>query len=59
VVTGLFTKAELPELVNPSMLDSNKVLVVEPTVDAIIKLGQFIGDKQYSTNIYDCPCHPI
>jgi hypothetical protein len=49
---------ELVTLTDASLLDSNKVIIVEPLVDAIIKLGQFIGDKQYNSNIYDCPCHP-
>ena len=57
--SGLFSKSLLPELVKSSILDESSCLIVEPVVDAIIKLGQFIGDKLYTTNIYNCPCHPI
>ena len=59
IFSGLFTKAALPEFVAPSILDSSKVLIVEATIDAVVRLGQFIGDKQYSADVYDCTCHPI
>jgi len=28
-------------------------IAVEPTVDAIIRMTQFIGDKEYKTNFLD------
>lgn len=56
---GLFSKIKLPSLTRATILDDSSLLVVEVSVDAIVKLGQFIGDKQYSTNVYDCPCHPV
>jgi hypothetical protein len=56
---GLFTKIKLPNLTKATILDDSSLLAVEVTVDAIVKLGQFIGDKQYGSNVYDCPCHPV
>ena len=41
-----------------TMLDEATDVVVEPCVDAIVILGQFIGEKQYTADIYQCPCHP-
>ncbi len=41
------------------LLDDTSDLVVEPAVDAAVRLGQFIGDKQYSVDfVCQCPCHP-
>ena len=47
------------QLVAPSLLDEAHDLIVEPGVDAIVRLGQFIGDKLYSVDFAcHCPCHP-
>ena len=41
------------------ILHDDSELVVEAEVDAIVKLGMFIGDKIYSTDFASqCPCHP-
>ena len=41
------------------ILHDDSDLVVEAEVDAIVKLGMFIGDKIYSTDFASqCPCHP-
>ena len=42
---------------NLYLADENEILV-DPAVDAVIKLGQFIGDKQYTQDFMpQCPCH--
>jgi len=56
---GLFTKIQQPTISQGTVLDDSDLLIVEVSVDAIVKLGQFIGDKQYTSNVYDCPCHPV
>ncbi len=56
---GLFSAAPALKLEEPSLLDEADELVVEAVVDAIIRLGQFIGDKQYTIDfVCQCPCHP-
>ena len=56
---SLFSKPERIVFSEASMLDSDSELVVEAEVDAIIKLGMFIGDKVYTTDFASqCPCHP-
>ena len=43
----------------PDLLDDDADLVAEAEVDAIVKLGQFIGDKQYAVDfVCQCSCHP-
>lgn len=58
---GLFTKTSVDELTfsNVTMMDGNDVVIVEPNVNAIAILGQFIGERRYDVaDIYQCPCHP-
>ena len=56
---SLFSKPARTQFSEPSLLDSDEELVVEAEVDAIIKLGMFIGDKVYTTDFASqCPCHP-
>ncbi len=55
----LFAPSPMITLRPPRLLDLPEVLLVEPTPDAIIRLGQFIGDKQYSVDfVCQCSCHP-
>ena len=55
----LFSKPATVTLEKPSMLDEDTELVVEAEVDAIARLGMFIGDKFYHTDFAcQCPCHP-
>ena len=56
---SLFSKPATVTLEKASMLDDDTELVVEAEVDAIVKLGMFIGDKVYHTDFAcQCPCHP-
>ena len=56
---SLFSKPKPVTLSEASMLDDNTDLIVEPEVDAIVRLGMFIGDKVYNTDFAcQCPCHP-
>lgn len=56
---SLFSKPKPVTLSEASMLDDNADLIVEPEVDAIVRLGMFIGDKVYNTDFAcQCPCHP-
>eukprot|EP00092_Neocalanus_flemingeri_P000749 GFUD01000793.1.p1 GENE.GFUD01000793.1~~GFUD01000793.1.p1 ORF type:complete len:1909 (+),score=561.12 GFUD01000793.1:540-5729(+) len=56
---SLFSKAATVTLEKASLLDEDTELVVEAEVDAIVKLGMFIGDKVYHTDFAcQCPCHP-
>jgi len=57
---SLFKRKSVPvhDTAPATMLDDAGDIIVEPTVDAIVILGQFIGEKQYSSDIYQCPCHP-
>ena len=56
---SLFSKPARTVFSEASLLDSDEQLVVEAEVDAIIKLGMFIGDKVYNTDFASqCPCHP-
>lgn len=55
----LFDPPAKLELVEASILDDASDLVVEASFDAVVRLGQFIGDKQYSVDFAaQCPCHP-
>jgi hypothetical protein len=56
---SLFSKPATVTLQKAGMLDEDTELVVEAEVDAIVKLGMFIGDKVYHTDFAcQCPCHP-
>jgi len=57
---GLFTKHNTVTLEKTTgVLDEDTELVVEAEVDAIVRLGMFIGDKVYHTDFAcQCPCHP-
>ena len=33
--------------------EAEKLLVMEPTVDAITRMAQFIGDREYKTNFLE------
>ena len=55
---SLFHKPELATISEATLLDDSDDIIVEPSVDGVVILGQFIGDKQYSCDIYQCPCHP-
>lgn len=56
---SLFSKPAKVTLESPSILDEDTKLVVEAEVDAIVKLGMFIGDKVYHSDFAcQCPCHP-
>ena len=59
---GLFTNSNISELklINEvNIIDSNNSVIVEPNVNAIAILGQFIGERRYEVaDIYQCPCHP-
>ena len=61
-MSGLFSKSSVDDLMlsnNVTMLDGNDVVIVEPNVNAIAILGQFIGERRYDVaDIYQCPCHP-
>ena len=47
------------ELAEAGLLDDPAKVVLEPTVDAVVRLGQFIGDKLYNVDfVCQCPCHP-
>ena len=48
---GLWSKYSAPVLEAPDLLDDDEDLVVEPCVEAVLRLGQFIGDKLYSQEI--------
>eukprot|EP00095_Tigriopus_kingsejongensis_P011852 maker-scaffold493_size155937-snap-gene-0.21 protein:Tk11852 transcript:maker-scaffold493_size155937-snap-gene-0.21-mRNA-1 annotation:"general transcription factor 3c polypeptide 1" len=56
----LFAPKPIVTIENASiLLDPDEDVFVESTVDAIVKLGQFIGDKQYSVDfVGHCSCHP-
>jgi len=56
---SLFSKPATVTLEQPSMLDADTDMVVEAMVDAVVRLGMFIGDKVYHTDFAcQCPCHP-
>ena len=59
---GLFTNTNISELKlanEVTLIDSNNSVIVEPNVNAIAILGQFIGERRYEVaDIYQCPCHP-
>jgi len=56
---GLFAPPPKMHLAEPTLLDVPEDLLIEPEVDAVVTLGQFIGDKQYSMDfVCQCPCHP-
>jgi len=56
---GLWSKPAPVRLEAADILDLDTQLVVEPSVDAILRLGHFIGDKQYTQDfVCQCPCHP-
>ena len=58
-VCNLFQRCAPPFIRKAAtILDDPEDIVVEPNVDAIVILGQFIGEKQYSADIYQCSCHP-
>ena len=58
VLTHYFDRTPPATLTAATILDINDDVMVEPHVDAVVILGQFIGDTQYSSDIYQCPCHP-
>ena len=56
---SLFSKPSMTVFSKANMLDDDSELIVEAEVDAIVKLGMFIGDKVYTTDFASqCPCHP-
>jgi len=59
---GLFTNTNISELKltnEVTLIDPNNSVIVEPNVNAIAILGQFIGERRYEVaDIYQCPCHP-
>merc|ERR1719186_1931474 len=56
---SLFSKPSLPVVQPAGRLDEDCEVVVEAAVDAITRLGMFIGDKQYVKDfVCQCPCHP-
>ena len=59
---GLFTNSNISnvKLTNiVTIIDENDIVIVEPSVNAIAILGQFIGERRYEVaDIYQCPCHP-
>ena len=56
---ALFSKPVRAEVTEATLLDSPTETFVEATVDAVVRLGQFIGDKQYGLDfVYQCSCHP-
>jgi len=56
---GLWSKPEPVSLEPPDILDYDDELIVEPCVEAVLRLGQFIGDKLYNQDfVCHCPCHP-
>lgn len=56
---SLFGESDEVSCEEPTILDEPEDLVVECQVDAVIKMGQFIGDKMYTSDfVCQCPCHP-
>lgn len=57
---GLFrAKPTISVTTGSILLDKDEEVFVEPTVDAVVRLGQFIGDKQYTVDfVGHCSCHP-
>ena len=59
---GLFSEPNISELTlsnDVTIIDGNDIIIVEPNVNAIAILGQFIGERRYEVaDIYQCPCHP-
>eukprot|EP00088_Acartia_fossae_P059548 TRINITY_DN7079_c0_g1_i12.p1 TRINITY_DN7079_c0_g1~~TRINITY_DN7079_c0_g1_i12.p1 ORF type:complete len:315 (-),score=51.66 TRINITY_DN7079_c0_g1_i12:586-1470(-) len=56
---GLWSKPEPLKLEPFDILHDDSEVLVEPSVDAILLLGQFIGNKFYTTDfVCQCPCHP-
>jgi len=56
---SLWSKPEEVKLGPADILHSDDEVIVEASVDAILILGQFIGNKQYTTDfVCHCPCHP-
>ena len=59
---GLFTSSKISDVKlsnNVTITDENDIVIVEPNVNAIAILGQFIGERRYEeADIYQCPCHP-
>eukprot|EP00094_Tigriopus_californicus_P009796 TCALIF_09445-PA protein Name:"Similar to Gtf3c1 General transcription factor 3C polypeptide 1 (Rattus norvegicus)" AED:0.03 eAED:0.04 QI:37/0.71/0.62/1/0.85/0.87/8/0/1945 len=57
---GLFRVKPTISVTNGSiLLDNDNEVFIEPTVDAVVRLGQFIGDKQYTVDfVGHCSCHP-
>ena len=56
---SLFSTPSSISFSEAKMLDADDDLIVEAEVDAIVKLGMFIGDKVYTTDFASqCPCHP-
>jgi len=59
ITPSLFSKPTTTVFSQARMLDDDSELIVEAEVDAIVKLGMFIGDKVYTTDFASqCPCHP-
>ena len=55
----LFSSPATLQFSEVRMLDDDDQVMVEAEVDAIVKLGMFIGDKVYTTDFASqCPCHP-
>ena len=59
---GLFTQSTINDMnltSDVTILDENSEIIVEPNVNAVAILGQFIGERRYEVaDIYQCPCHP-
>ena len=56
---SLFSRPTTPTLRPATLLDPDTELVVEAEVDAVVRFGMFIGEKQYSSDFASqCPCHP-
>ena len=57
--SSLFGPRPAVSMVAASVLDDADDVVTEPSVDAVVRLGQFIGDKKYTVDfVCQCPCHP-
>ena len=55
----LFSRPVLIHTETASEMDDDDEVVVEAMVDAVERLGTFIGAKQYRQDfVCQCPCHP-
>jgi hypothetical protein len=56
---GLFSKATIVSLEKAGILDEAEHVATEANPDAIVRLAQFIGEKQYTVDFAcQCTCHP-